>query len=99
MAGHEQACVALLTAELMIPWSDSLKAKRRVVKSIKDRLSAKFNASVAEIAFLEEWQRAAIGVVMISNDRGHLERSLQAAGKLIEETADIHVLDVRMEWL
>lgn len=99
MAERDRAYVAMLTAELMIPWSDSLKSKRRVVKSIKDRLGARFNVSVAEVAFLEEWQRAAIAVAMISNDRGHLERSLQAVARLIEETADIQVLDIGMEWL
>lgn len=99
MAADDRAYVAMLTIDLMIPHADSLKSKRRVVKSIKDRVSAKFNVSVAEIACLEEWQRAMIGVVMIANDRQHLERSLGAVGRLVEEVGDIHLLDVRLEWL
>ncbi|MDR2876888.1 MAG: DUF503 domain-containing protein [Chromatiales bacterium] len=99
MPANHHAWVALLTAELMVPWSDSLKSKRRVIKSIKDRLSAKFNASVAEIDFLDEWQRATIAVAMVSNDRGHLERSLQAVAKLIEETSDVQMLGVNIDWL
>jgi uncharacterized protein YlxP (DUF503 family) len=99
MAANHHAYVALLTVELMVPWSDSLKSKRRVIKSIKDRLSAKFNASVAEIGFLDEWQRATIAAAMVSNDRGHLEHSLQAVAKLIEETSDVQVLSVNIEWL
>lgn len=99
MTARDPVHVALLTVELMIPWADSLKDKRRVVKSIKDRLAAKFNVSVAEIGFLEEWQRTSIGVVMIGNDRQHLERSLGAAGRLVEEVPDIQPLRMEMEWL
>lgn len=99
MAADDRAHVAMLTVELMIPFSDSLKAKRRVVKSLKDRIGARFNVSVAEIACLEEWQRAVIGVAMIGNDRQYMERSLAAVGRLAEEIGDIHLLDTRLEWL
>ncbi|MDX9741089.1 MAG: DUF503 domain-containing protein [Gammaproteobacteria bacterium] len=98
MSARDPVHVALLTIELMIPWSDSLKSKRRVIRSIKDRLGARFNVSVAEIGFLEEWQRAAIGVVMIGNDRQHLESCLSAANRMVEEVADIHLLHVALEW-
>lgn len=54
MPDQNRAHVALLTVELMIPYSGSLKSKRRVVRSLKDRISAKFNASVAEISSLED---------------------------------------------
>ncbi len=91
--------IALLTFDLMIPHSASLKDKRRVVKGLKDRLRAKFNAAVAEIDCLDEWQRARIGVTMLSNDRRHLESSLSAVSRMVEETADIRLIDTRIEWL
>ncbi len=93
------AHIALLSFDLMIPHSASLKDKRRVIKGLKDRLRAKFNASVAEIDHLDEWQRASIGVTMISNDRRHLDSSLSAVSRLVEEAADIRLLDTRIEWL
>lgn len=99
MADLDHAHVALLTVELMIPASDSLKTKRRVVKSLKDRIRNRFNASVAEIAFLEEWQRSLIGVALVGNDRRHLEGTLSAIGRLLEEEGDIHLLDSTVEWL
>ncbi len=99
MSAEHKAHVVLLTVDLLVPHSDSLKTKRRALKSIKDRIAAKFNVSIAEIAHLDEWQRALIGMVMISNDRQHLERSLSAIGKLIEDTGDIQLLDVRREWI
>lgn len=99
MADEPRAHVALLMIDLMIPFSDSLKAKRRVVKGLKDRMGSKFNASIAEIACLEEWQRSVIGVAMVSNDRGHLERSLGAVARFVEEIGDIHLLGTKLEWL
>lgn len=93
------AHVVLLTFDLMIPFSQSLKSKRRVIKSLKDRVRARFNASVAEIDYLEEWQRSLIGVALISNDPRHLERGSSAINQLIGETADIQLLNANQEWL
>lgn len=91
--------IAFMTIDMMIPHADSLKSKRRVVKSIKDRLRAKFNAAVAEIDYHDDWQRALIGVTMLGNDRRHLERGLSALNQLVVEAADIRLVDVRIEWL
>ncbi len=93
------AHIAFTTIELLIPLADSLKSKRRVVKSLKDRIRNRFNASVAEIAYLEEWQRSVIGVTMIGNERRHLEQGHSAISRLLEEVGDIQLLEVRMEWL
>ncbi len=99
MSGKATVHIAYLSFDMMIPHSASLKAKRRVIKSLKDRLRAKFNASVAEIDYLEEWQRAQLGITMISNDRRHLESSLSALSRMVEEVSDIRLLDARVEWL
>lgn len=99
MADVNRAHLAVLTFELLIPSSDSLKSKRRVVKSLKDRLRARFNASIAEIAYLEEWQRSVIGVAVIDNDRRYLESSLSAINRLVEEAGDIRLLNSTVEWL
>jgi uncharacterized protein YlxP (DUF503 family) len=99
MSAMATAHVVLLTFDLMIPFSQSLKAKRRVIKSLKDRVRARFNAAVAEIGYLEEWQRSLIGVALLSNDPQHLERGSSAINRLIEENADIRLLNARQEWL
>lgn len=91
--------VVLLTFDLMIPFSQSLKSKRRVIKSLQDRLRARFNGAVAEIGYLEEWQRSLIGVALLGNDPHHLERGSSAINRLVEESADIQLLDARREWL
>ena len=56
----------------------SLKDKRQVLRSLKDRLRAHFNVAVAELDHQDVWQRSRVGVVSISNDGKHLEESLSA---------------------
>jgi uncharacterized protein YlxP (DUF503 family) len=65
--------IAYLVLELRIEASNSLKDKRQVVRSLKDRLRSSFNVSVAEIDATELWQRATVGVVSISDSRDYLE--------------------------
>lgn len=68
--------VGLLTLEIHIEDAQSLKDKRQVLRSLKDRLRAHFNVAVAELAHQDLWQRSRIGVVTISSDSKHLEESL-----------------------
>ena len=70
--------VGLLTLELHLPDARSLKDKRQVLRSLKDRLRSHFNVAVAELDHQDLWQRALVGVVTLSNDPHHLEESLQA---------------------
>jgi len=70
--------IGLLTLEIHIPDARSLKDKRQVLRSLKDRLRANFNVAVAELKHQELWQRSRVGVVSISGDGRHLEDSLQA---------------------
>ena len=66
--------IGIQTLELYIPASNSLKTKRRVLKSFKDRIKHKFNVSISEIAEHDKWQRALLGVAMISNDKALIEK-------------------------
>lgn len=65
--------IAFLTIELRIEHAQSLKDKRQVVRSLKDRLRAHFNIAVAEIDASGLWNRATIGVVSISDSRDYLD--------------------------
>jgi uncharacterized protein len=71
------AAVGLLTFEIRIEHSHSLKDKRQVVKSLKDRLRSRFNVAVAETGEQEMWQRAIVSAVTVSSDRKAAEESLQ----------------------
>lgn len=69
--------IGLLTLEIHIPDAQSLKDKRQVVRSLKDRLRAHFNVAVAELDHQELWQRALVGVVTLSGEESHVEQSLR----------------------
>jgi uncharacterized protein len=69
--------VGLLTLELHIAEAQSLKDKRQILRSLKDRLRAHFNVAVAELDFEDIWQRSVIGIVTLSNEEQHVEEALQ----------------------
>ena len=69
--------IGLLTLEIYIPEAHSLKDKRQVLRSLKDRLRRKFNVAVAELEGQDSWQRSVVGVVSLSDSAGHVEQSLR----------------------
>jgi len=69
--------IGLLTLEIHIPDAQSLKDKRQVLRSLKDRLRGHFNVAVAELDFQDVWQSSVVGVVTLSNAEQHVEQSLQ----------------------
>jgi uncharacterized protein YlxP (DUF503 family) len=69
--------IANLTLELSIPLSRSLKDRRQVVRSMKDRLRQGFNVSVAEMDEAITWQRATLGIAAISSSRDYLRGLIQ----------------------
>jgi uncharacterized protein YlxP (DUF503 family) len=69
--------VGLLTLELHLTEAQSLKDKRQVLRSLKDRLRQNFNVAVAELDFEDTWQRSVVGVVTLSNEEHHVQESLQ----------------------
>jgi uncharacterized protein len=73
--------VGTLQVRLLLREAHSLKDKRQVVKSIKDRLRNNFNVSVAEVAELDNRQLAVLGIAMVSNEAHHVKTTL---GQIIE---------------
>jgi uncharacterized protein YlxP (DUF503 family) len=91
--------VLLIKLSLQIPYAHSLKDKRSQIKSLKDRLSSRFNASVAEIADLDERQRSVIGVCMISNDKSYLDKQYSLLETLVLEYTELRLIEMTREWL
>lgn len=83
--------------ELRIPASDSLKAKRRVVKSLKDRIQGRFNVAIAEVDRLDDWQRATLGVACVSNDSRLVDATLSKVVNWIEISGDVLVVDYEID--
>src|SRR3989442_12936032 len=84
-----------MTWELHLEGSRSLKDKRHVLKSLKDRLHNRFNVSAAETAHHDLWQRAELTVCVVSNERGHAESVLGEADRLVEAAAGAGIGDTR----
>lgn len=69
--------VARLTLEIEIPHAQSLKDRRQLVRSLKDRLRHAFNLAIAELDTGEIWNRATLGIAVISGSRSYLTGQLQ----------------------
>lgn len=88
--------VGLLQLDLHIPEAGSLKSKRFVVKSLKDRLRKKFNVSVAEDAN-DLWQRVSFYVATVSNDTRVVNSTLEGVKNMIEKEPLVELLGYSME--
>jgi uncharacterized protein len=91
--------IGLLTLEIHIPDARSLKDKRQVLRSLKDRIRARFNVAVAELDHQETWQRAQVGIVSLSNDANHLEQSLRAVLEEAERVLGRELVDHDLEMI
>jgi uncharacterized protein YlxP (DUF503 family) len=91
--------LGVLSIEFLVTNSNSLKRKRMVLRSLKDRLRANFNVSVAELDGREKWQRCAFGIAAIGADTKYLNGVLDGAFGLMERSADIQILDHTIEIL
>jgi uncharacterized protein YlxP (DUF503 family) len=93
------ATVGVLTLELRLENSHSLKEKRHVVQSLKDRLRSKFNVAVAEIDHQDLWQRAAVAAVTVSSDQVHAEKVLRSVEQEAVSLLGPEVTESTVEWL
>ncbi|MEW6409883.1 MAG: DUF503 domain-containing protein [Nitrospirota bacterium] len=91
--------VGILTIDIHIPENDSLKWKRHVLQSIKDRVRNNFNVSISEVDNSNLWQRTTIGVAVISNDRTHINQTLQGVISTIDRIPSIEIIDYRIEMM
>jgi uncharacterized protein YlxP (DUF503 family) len=82
-----------MTWELHLAACRSLKDKRHVLKSLKDRLHNRFNVSAAETAHHDLWQRAELTVCVVATDRDHAQSVLQQADRLIEGADGARIVD------
>jgi hypothetical protein len=91
--------IGLLEIDLGVSGARSLKDKRHVVKSLKDRLRSRFNCSVAEIEFQDVWTRARLAVCVVSGDSRHANSQLNEIAQFVERHSGAELLDYRIEML
>ena len=91
--------VGLAQLELSIPASRSLKGKRRVLKSIKDRARSKFNVSIAEVDHQDAWNRSVLAVCCVSNDVRLCNELLSKVVNFVESNHESELRDYHIEML
>ncbi len=91
--------VGLCTVELYIPDGHSLKAKRQVLLSLKDRLRDKFNVSVAEVGDQDLWQKAVLGIACVANEAAFVNQVLDQAINVIRAVPSLELVQSRIEML
>ena len=90
--------VGVLHLDLHLPFAQSLKDKRSILKSLKDQLHGKFHVAVAEDDPNVKWQRASLGVASLGADRVTVERCLQQIIALLETHRFVEMILVEQEW-
>jgi uncharacterized protein len=83
--------VGTLKMEFRIQDNHSLKGKRKIVRSMVDRLKHRFNASVAEVGSNDNWQRIELGISTVGNDRRHIESSL---GNIVSFVESLYLAEI-----
>ncbi|MDE3167332.1 MAG: DUF503 domain-containing protein [Acidobacteriota bacterium] len=91
--------IGVLTMELRLEESHSLKEKRHVVQSLKERLRSRFNVAVAEIDHQDVWQRATVAAVTVASDRTHAGKVLQGVEDEAAALAGPALVNVTLEWI
>jgi uncharacterized protein YlxP (DUF503 family) len=91
--------VGLCTLELHLPDGHSLKAKRQILLSLKDRLRDKFNVSVAEVGEQDLWQKAVLGIACVANEKGYVNQVLDQAVNLVRSVPAVELVQFRIELL
>jgi len=89
--------IGSLRVKLAVFGATSLKDKRRVVKSLKERLTGRFNVSVAEVGSLDHRQQAEVAVVMVANDRRFVESCLDTVVDYIRLDPGASLVDYESE--
>jgi len=89
--------VGVCTIELYLPNNGSLKDKRQIVKSLKERTKRRFNVSIAEIDDQDLWQKTVLGIACVSNDKSHINQTLDKVIAMIRGTPPVEVVQYHLE--
>lgn len=89
--------VGVCRLQLSLPGNNSLKGKRKVVRSVLDRTRARFNVAAAEVDHLDDLRRAELGFAVVSNDSAHANSMIDTLRSFVETSVDALVTDTRIE--
>lgn len=85
--------VGLLQLIIVIPGSNSLKDKRRVLLSLKDRLKKRYNISVAEVDYHDKWQKAAVAIAKVDKEHQMVDRAFNNIIEYVRNFNGLELID------
>ena len=89
--------VGVLSLQVSVFDAMTLKDKRRVIKSFKDRVSNKFNVSIAEVDYLDSIRTALLAVALVANDARFVDSALSSVVDLARKTPQMSLIDYTIE--
>ena len=89
--------VGTLKIELLLHDNRSLKGKRKIVRSMVDKVKHKFNVAIAEVGSNDKWQRIELGISTVGNDRRHIDISLSRILAFVESLYVAEIVDAQIE--
>jgi uncharacterized protein YlxP (DUF503 family) len=89
--------IGVCTVDLHFPESGSLKNKRYILKSLKDRIKKNFNVSISEIDYQDLWQRSLLGVAIVSQDGQFADKVLSKVVDFIRSEPRVELIHYHLE--
>ncbi|MEM8925029.1 MAG: DUF503 domain-containing protein [Actinomycetota bacterium] len=90
--------VLILRADLHLPASQSLKAKRSTITPILRHIDGQSALAAAEVEFTDKWQRTVIGITAVGGTVSHLEQEIDAVERYLWSRPDVEVLELTRSW-
>jgi uncharacterized protein YlxP (DUF503 family) len=90
--------IGFLSLEIYIPYSHSLKEKRKTLSGLKDRLKNRYNVAFAELEFHKKWQRTKIGMVTLNNQKMLIDNLFNKIIADAEENIDGHIIEHQIHY-
>jgi len=91
--------VAVVQLELHIPTSRSLKEKRAALRPIVEGIRHRFQISVAEVGYQDKWQRALVGMAVVSDSAGHVAEVIDSVERWVWAKPDVEVCRFETTWV
>ncbi|HOO56576.1 MAG TPA: DUF503 domain-containing protein [bacterium] len=91
--------VGVMTLDARLPGIKSLKAKRMILRSLRDNVRNRFNVSISEVEYQDLWQRTRFGIAGVSGDRVFIEKEFTKIVRLFENREGVEVIDSMIEFI
>jgi len=91
--------IGICKVTIHIPGSATLKDRRKIVNSLKDKIRHNFNVSVAEVENSNLWQKATLGITCVSDQKDYLAQTISGILNMIKNNGEILITDSQIDFL